>query len=221
MLSHDQIWGAIDALAARYDLSASGLAKKAGLDATTFNRSKRVGPDGRERWPSTESVAKALAATETSMDTFVQLIEATGRSEIRKSVPLIALEQAGQHGYFDVSGFPTGQGWEEIRFPAVNDEHAYALEISGDSSAPTYREGAFIIVSPAASIRRGDRVVVKTAGDQVLVQLTGVLATAVWCGVVTWILLKISDAVVGLRVTAEDETEGLDTVLHNEKGYNL
>jgi Amt family ammonium transporter len=60
-----------------------------------------------------------------------------------------------------------------------------------------------------------------TMGDQVLVQLTGVLATAVWCGVVTWILLKISDVVVGLRVTAEDETEGLDTVLHNEKGYNL
>ncbi|MGH8710747.1 MAG: hypothetical protein ACREVA_05455 [Burkholderiales bacterium] len=47
------------------------------------------------------------------------------------------------------------------------------------------------------------------------------LATAVWCGVVTWILLKISDVVVGLRVTAEDETEGLDTALHNEKGYNL
>ena len=60
-----------------------------------------------------------------------------------------------------------------------------------------------------------------TMGDQVLVQLTGVLATAVWCGVVTWILLKISNAMVGLRVTAEDETEGLDTVLHNEKGYNL
>ncbi|MGH8754457.1 MAG: ammonium transporter, partial [Burkholderiales bacterium] len=60
-----------------------------------------------------------------------------------------------------------------------------------------------------------------TMGDQVLVQLTGVLATAVWCGVVTWILLKISDVVVGLRVTAEDETEGLDTALHNEKGYNL
>ena len=60
-----------------------------------------------------------------------------------------------------------------------------------------------------------------TMGDQVLVQLTGVLAVAVWSGVVTWILLKISDVVAGLRVTAEDETEGLDTVLHNEKGYNL
>jgi len=60
-----------------------------------------------------------------------------------------------------------------------------------------------------------------TMGDQVLVQLIGVLAVAAWSGVVTWILLKISDVVTGLRVTAEEETEGLDTVLHNEKGYNL
>jgi Amt family ammonium transporter len=60
-----------------------------------------------------------------------------------------------------------------------------------------------------------------TMGGQVLVQVTGVLAVAAWSGVVTWILLKIADAVVGMRVQAEEETEGLDTVLHNEKGYNL
>jgi len=60
-----------------------------------------------------------------------------------------------------------------------------------------------------------------TMGDQVLVQLTGVLAVAVWSGVVTWVLLKVSDAVAGMRVQPEEETEGLDTVLHNEKGYNL
>ncbi|MGH8705444.1 MAG: ammonium transporter [Burkholderiales bacterium] len=60
-----------------------------------------------------------------------------------------------------------------------------------------------------------------TMGDQVLVQLTGVLATAAWSGLVTFVLLKLSDALVGLRVTAEEETEGLDTVLHNEQGYNL
>jgi Amt family ammonium transporter len=60
-----------------------------------------------------------------------------------------------------------------------------------------------------------------TMGGQVLVQLTGVLAVAVWSGVVTWVLLKVSDVVAGMRVQAEEETEGLDTVLHNEKGYNL
>jgi ammonium transporter, Amt family len=60
-----------------------------------------------------------------------------------------------------------------------------------------------------------------TMGSQVLVQLVGVLATAAWSGIVTFVLLKISGALVGMRVTAEAETEGLDTVLHNEKGYNL
>jgi Amt family ammonium transporter len=60
-----------------------------------------------------------------------------------------------------------------------------------------------------------------TLGRQVLVQLTGVLATAAWSGVVTWILLKITDALLGMRVAPDEETEGLDTVLHNEKGYNL
>ena len=75
MLTHAQIWTAIDRLAARAGLSASGLAKKVGLDPTTFNKSKRITPDGRARWPSTESVAKALAATGIGIDTFVSLID--------------------------------------------------------------------------------------------------------------------------------------------------
>jgi phage repressor protein C with HTH and peptisase S24 domain len=67
MLTHSKIWTAIDALARRYGLSPSGLAKRAGLDATAFNRSKRVTPEGRPRWPTTESVAKVLAATGASL----------------------------------------------------------------------------------------------------------------------------------------------------------
>ena len=74
MLTHAQIWNAIDRLAARSKMTASGLAKKSGLDPTTFNKSKRITPEGRPRWPSTESVAKALAATNTKVDTFVTLI---------------------------------------------------------------------------------------------------------------------------------------------------
>ncbi len=170
MLTHAQIWTALDRLAALAGLSPSGLAKRSGLDPTTFNKSKRITPNGRTRWPSTESVAKALAATGTAIDSFVQLIEETGRSAVKRSVPLIGLAQAGKDGYFDDAGFPTGQGWEEIRFPAINDEHAYALEISGDSMAPAYQEGTFIIVSPAASIRRGDRIVVKTKDNEMMVK---------------------------------------------------
>jgi Amt family ammonium transporter len=61
----------------------------------------------------------------------------------------------------------------------------------------------------------------RSMGGQVLVQLVGVLATAAWCGAATWILLKLTDAMTRLRVSGDEETEGLDTVLHNEKGYNL
>ncbi len=169
MLSHNQIWTAIDRLAARAKLTPSGLAKKAGLDPTTFNKSKRVTPEGRPRWPSTESVAKALQATSTKFDTFVTLISDGGKATMH-SVPLIGFAQAGAGGFFDDGGFPVGKGWEEIAFPSVNDEHAYALEISGDSMKPAYRNGDVIIVSPGATVRKGDRVVVKTKDGEVMVK---------------------------------------------------
>jgi phage repressor protein C with HTH and peptisase S24 domain len=168
MLTHSQIWGALDRLAERSGLSASGLAKRAGLDPTTFNKSKRITPDGRERWPSTESVAKALAATGVTIDAFVQFIDDTARAV--QSVPLLGFAQAGNGGYFDDGGFPVGKGWDEVGLPSVNDQHAYALEISGDSMKPAYRDGDIIVVSPGTQIRRGDRVVVKTKDGEVLVK---------------------------------------------------
>jgi phage repressor protein C with HTH and peptisase S24 domain len=168
MLTHDQIWGAMDRLAERAGLSASGLAKKSGLDPTTFNKSKRITPEGRPRWPSTESVAKALAATGIPIDTFVSLIEDAPR--VVQSVPLLGFAQAGAGGYFTDGGFPAGKGWDEVGLPSVNDEHAYALEISGDSMKPAYRDGDVIVVSPGAQIRKGDRVVVKTNDGEVMVK---------------------------------------------------
>src|SRR6476660_3903204 len=168
ILTHGQVWTALDRLAERAGMSPSGLAKRAGLDPTTFNKSKRVTADGRERWPSTESVSKALAATNASIDTFVQLIGDGARGV--QSVPLLGLAQAGAGGYFDDSGFPAGKGWDEIALPSPNDEHAYALEISGDSMRPAYRDGDVIVVSPGTPIRRGDRVVVRTTGGEVMVK---------------------------------------------------
>jgi phage repressor protein C with HTH and peptisase S24 domain len=167
-LTHNQIWTALDRLAERSDLSPSGLAKRAGLDPTTFNKSKRITPDGRARWPSTESIAKALAATGVSVEAFVSLIaDSNGAAQ---AVPLIGFAEAGAGGYFSDGGFPVGKGWDEIAFPAVTDEHAYALEISGDSMLPAYRDGDVIIVSPGAPVRRGDRVVVKTQAGEVVVK---------------------------------------------------
>jgi phage repressor protein C with HTH and peptisase S24 domain len=170
MLSHDQIWTALDRLAERAGLSASGLAKKSGLDPTTFNKSKRVTADGRERWPSTESLAKALGATNSSIDSFVQLIGDSART--MRSVPLLGFTQAANNGAFDDGGLPAGKGWNETGLPAIDDAHAYALEISGDAMKPAYRDGDVIVVSPGTPIRRGDRVLVKTkAGELMLREL--------------------------------------------------
>jgi phage repressor protein C with HTH and peptisase S24 domain len=168
ILTHAQVWTALDRLAERAGMSPSGLAKRSGLDPTTFNKSKRVTGNGRERWPSTESVSKALAATNSSIETFVQLIGDGTRGT--QSVPLLGLPQAGSGGHFDDSGFPAGKGWDEVTLPSSGDEHAYALEISGDSMKPAYRDGDIIIVSPGTAIRRGDRVVVKTSGGEVMVK---------------------------------------------------
>lgn len=172
MLSHSAIWDAIDALARRHGFTASGLARIAGLDATAFNRSKRVNKDGRERWPSTESIAKVLEATGESFDQFLSKGGAYMQlAEGGRTVPLLGLAQAGSGGYFDEAGFPSGQGWDEIRLPSANDEGTYALEVSGDSMLPLYRDGDVIVVSPAAQLRRGDRVVVRTRDGEMLIKL--------------------------------------------------
>lgn len=170
MLSHTQIWAAIDTLAQRHGLSTSALARRAGLDPTTFNPSKRTGPDGRPRWPSTESIAKALEATGDTLDAFMDIVSQAGR-ETRaaraRTIPLIGLAQAGTGGYFDDSGLPRGEGWEEVAWPG-GEEHYYALEIAGDSMLPLYRDGDTIIVAPGARLRRGDRVVVRTVDGEVM-----------------------------------------------------
>lgn len=168
MLSHEQIWAAIDRLAERYGYSASGLARRAGLDATSFNRSKRVGPDGRKRWPSTESVSKVLAATGASLDDFMRLLEPRD-GPLRSMIPLIGMTQAGAGRLFTDEGMPAGgPGWEEVEFPDLGGDKAFALEVQGDSMVPLYRDGDVLIVSPTASVRKGDRVVARLVTGEVL-----------------------------------------------------
>ena len=173
MMRHEDVWRAIDALAAEHGLSASGLARKAGLDPTAFNPSKRTGPDGRSRWPSTESVAKVLTATGTGIDAFAALVTGAlalprGRAVPGRRIPLIGLAQAGGEGFFDDGGYPVGGGWDEISVPDVPDPNAYALEISGESMEPVFRDGDVVIVSPGSPVRRGDRVVVRTRKGEVM-----------------------------------------------------
>jgi hypothetical protein len=80
------------------------------------------------------------------------------------SIPLLGFAQAGAGGFFDDGGFPAGQGWDVVEFPAAPSQKAgvYALEVQGESMMPLYRDGDVLIVEPGAQVRRGDRVVVKT-----------------------------------------------------------
>ncbi len=177
MLSHTQIWSAIDALAVSNGLSVSALARQSGLDPTAFNRSKRSAADGRKRWPSTESVSRILASTNCPLDAFVALAQspkeeaASDRRIARQSVPLLGMAQAGDGGFFDDGGFPAGHGWDTVDLPAAAARHAYALKVQGESMLPVYRDGDTLIVDPEATVRNGDRVVVKTCEGEVLAKL--------------------------------------------------
>ena len=168
MLRHQDVWRAIDRMAAESSLSASALARKAGLDPTSFNKSKRVARNGKPRWPTTESIAKVLEATNSSIGHFVTLMSDGSDGGVMQRIPVIGYAQAGRDGFFDDAGYPTGSGWDAVDFPNVGDPNAYALEISGDSMEPVFRDGDVVVVSPRASIRRGDRIVVKTRQGEIL-----------------------------------------------------
>ena len=82
---------------------------------------------------------------------------------------------------------------------------------------------AGIFCSPALGIFSGNGFSdgVSTIGGQLGIQLTGIAATFVYTAIVSWILLRVVDAIVTVRVNPEDETAGLDIVLHDERGYDL
>jgi phage repressor protein C with HTH and peptisase S24 domain len=172
MLRHSDIWRGIDRLAVKHGLSPSGLARRSGLDPTAFNKSKRATAEGRQRWPSTESIAKVLDSTGESLGSFFRLVGASA-NDMQPRIPLLGYAKAGTGGHFDDVGHPTGKGWDQIQFPLMSDEHAYALQISGESMEPVYRNGDVIIVSPAAAMRRGDRVVLKTKAGEVVAKQLG------------------------------------------------
>ena len=168
MLTHSDVWRAIDRLAAKHGMSPSGLARRAGLDPTTFNKSKRITREGKQRWPSTETVAKILAATGATLGDFVVLIGDVQTAGLSHKLPYMSLDQADQDGLLDADRQPTGEGWDAMLFPQLTDPDAYALEVGNNRLAPVYREGDVIILSPRASIRRGDRVILKLRNGKVL-----------------------------------------------------
>ena len=169
-MQHGDIWRGLDRLAEKHGLTVSGLAKLAGLDATAFNKSKRVSKDGRYRWPSTESIARALQAVEADFGDFAALV--TG--QYGQTIPILDLEQASLVGMFDGAGQPILAEWEHVRFSRkIGHDWIFAIELTGNEGAPFYRSGDRIIVSAGAETRHGDRVLVKLSSGALMVARLG------------------------------------------------
>ena len=170
MFSHNGIWSAIDHLAQSLGTSTSGLAKRAGLDPTSFNKSKRIGSDGKQRWPSTESIARVLSSVNMTLSEFLQFLPADENNHAQ-TIPMITSKDTAKKNMFDDFGFPHTLKTTNFDFPDVMPAEIFALEISDDAYAPTYRKGDILIISPPAPLRRGDRVVVKTHAHVIVGEL--------------------------------------------------
>lgn len=170
MLTHQQIWGAIDALAKRHQLSPSALAKKAGLDPTALNKSKRVGRDDKLRWPSTESLAKILHVTNCSLEEFVKLLapEKTISKTDGQYPPLEGFSEAQTAPLIDGQSSAVRNAPETIGWPDYPPAHAFAIKISGDDMEPFYREGDILLISKSANISPGDRIIIKLKSGNIV-----------------------------------------------------
>lgn len=157
-MQYNQIWNAVDKLAKSRGLSPSGLAKIAGLDATTFNKSKRSRPDGKKRWPSLESLNKILETCHISFEDFYKLgADYPSVKDTTETVPYIRFSDIDENiNIYD--GNVNTENWGKISFP--DSQNAYAIDIDTNEFAPFYRINSVIIVAQNSDIRRGDKVVI-------------------------------------------------------------
>ncbi|WP_374380777.1 helix-turn-helix transcriptional regulator [Dongia sp.] len=192
MLQHADVWRGIDRLAQKHGLSASGLARRAGLDPTAFNPSKRITREGRPRWPSTESLSKILTVTGEPFVDFVLLTgagngEANGNGHggaaaydqaigggrlmrnATRTIPVITLDRLAAGDCFDGSGMPVGNDWGHLEFTGAGKD-CFGVEITGGDFDPIYRDGDTLIAARGAEIRRGDRIIIGTTAGTVLVR---------------------------------------------------
>ncbi|WP_186398412.1 helix-turn-helix transcriptional regulator [Stappia sp. P2PMeth1] len=177
MLSHETLWSAIDLLARRNGLTPSGLARRAGLDPTTFNPSKRTAADGRPRWPSMESIAKILGATRSDLADFVALVNGPDpehtpvgmADDDRLPLPRGTAQAGGLpavNGFFHDGDLPAMLEGERQSSPSEIPCEDCAIRVTGDGMLPFYREGDVIVISPKRAIQRGDRVALRLASGE-------------------------------------------------------
>ena len=167
-MKYEQVWDAVDKLARAHGLSPSGLAKKAGLDATTFNKSKRIRPDGKKRWPSLDSINKILDACNVTFEQFYSLIDEGLTPEMMNAVPYINYSRLGSEKEIRDNRLVT-DGWKRMHFPD-SSSNLYAIDIDISDFEPFYRTGSSIIVSKNGEIRKNDRIVVILKNGDILIK---------------------------------------------------
>ncbi|MCP4393741.1 MAG: helix-turn-helix transcriptional regulator [Alphaproteobacteria bacterium] len=181
-MRHQDIWYSIDVLAENYGVSTSKLARLAGLDPTTFNKSKRIGKDGKKRWPSTESIAKVLEVTGSHMNDIVSILDDGEGAEITNDntcdymIPLLEMELLQdvdkKRSFFDSEGIPVNikENWDGLETTQFVTDDCFAMEVSGDEMTPFYSDGDVLIISAQASIRNGDRIIIQMSNGNLFVK---------------------------------------------------
>ncbi|MDT8870700.1 helix-turn-helix transcriptional regulator [Komagataeibacter rhaeticus] len=166
MISHDDIWRAIDRLAAERGLTPPAWpARRTGQH--DLQPSKRITPSGRPRWPGTESLARTLSATGISFEGFSRLLsghhdpETTNRAH-HSHLKIAPFSQLAHPELFDETGLPEGERWEKWEFHGMADHHSYAVHVDCDTMEPIFRKGWHAGRLPTAAIRVHDRVLLHT-----------------------------------------------------------
>lgn len=166
-MKYEEVWNAVDKLAKNRGLSASGLAKLAGLDATTFNKSKRIRPDGKKRWPSLDSINKILEVCNIGFEEFYNISNTGEPREGSTSIPFIKFSKLTEQQNFISKNLDTSL-WNKVMFPD-NRDNLYAIEIDAHNYAPVYKNGAMIMVASNSDIRKGDRIIIFQQNGEILI----------------------------------------------------
>lgn len=165
-MQHGDIWRGLDQLAHANGLSVSGLAKRAGLDATAFNKSKRVSKDGRPRWPSTESLSRALNAVGVGFAEFAALATQTDDG----SVPF---PETGER-VLCTDATLREANWSGLPFPVEDlGDGSFALDVVNGELAAHYPIGTRLIASQTAKTETGDRIIIRLKSGGILLGALG------------------------------------------------
>jgi phage repressor protein C with HTH and peptisase S24 domain len=157
-MRQEDVWRGIDRLADEIGVTPARLARMAGLDQAVFGPTRRLKDNGELRWPSMDSLAKVLHVADISLGDFVNYMYGDPASRAGFRLPCLRFGAAGDEHY-DGEGFPTGDAWDRIEFPDLQDPKCFGLVLEDDRASPVYREGDLLVCAPGMSIRRGDRIV--------------------------------------------------------------